>query len=241
MALYKGTVPALLLCSHGAVQVRGVGRGGVSPPAHNEGWADDDDGTDGGHNRRALDRPWLAVVNRQASPPPPPTPHPTVATPHQFMSYEWLKSESQTLLGRQLNSTDYFVIGAAAKIIASVTTYPAQVIKTRLQQREQAPSFNALTGELKSKEYQWIKYRGTIDCAIKIYHHEGPYGFFKGCAPNAIRVAPGAAIFFVIYEGGWGVERTGGRPFACLVSALPPCPPLASTPGLSDVIREFER
>ena len=74
MALYKGTVPALLLCSHGAVQ---------------------------------------------------------------FMSYEWLKSESQELLGRSLSSTDYFAIGAVAKIIASVTTYPAQVIKTRLQQREQ--------------------------------------------------------------------------------------------------------
>ena len=54
----------------------------------------------------------------------------------------------------------------------------------------QAPSFNVSTGELKSKEYQWIRYRGTIDCAIKIYHHEGPYGFFKGCAPNALRVAP---------------------------------------------------
>ena len=76
-------------------------------------------------------------------------------------------------------------------------TSPAATTTTLLQ----APSFNELTGELKSKQYHWIRYRGTVDCAIKIYHHEGLYGFFKGCAPNALRVAPSAAIFFVIYEG----------------------------------------
>ena len=33
-----------------------------------------------------------------------------------------------------------------------------------------------------------------------IYTQEGVSGFFKGCITNAVRVAPGAAITFVVYE-----------------------------------------
>jgi len=34
----------------------------------------------------------------------------------------------------------------------------------------------------------------------KIWQQEGLWGFFKGSIPNAMRVAPGAAITFVVYE-----------------------------------------
>ena len=44
------------------------------------------------------------------------------------------------------------------------------------------------------------KYRSMANTARRIYRLEGPSGFFKGCIPNAIRVAPGAAITFVVYE-----------------------------------------
>ena len=35
---------------------------------------------------------------------------------------------------------------------------------------------------------------------VKTWTHEGVYGFYKGCLPNAIRVAPGAAVTFFTYE-----------------------------------------
>lgn len=44
------------------------------------------------------------------------------------------------------------------------------------------------------------KYRSMINTARRIHRLEGFLGFFKGCIPNAIRVAPGAAITFVVYE-----------------------------------------
>ena len=44
------------------------------------------------------------------------------------------------------------------------------------------------------------EYAGVRDCALRIWRREGIYGFFKGCIPNALRVAPSAAITFVVYE-----------------------------------------
>ena len=44
------------------------------------------------------------------------------------------------------------------------------------------------------------EYTGLTATARRIYTREGITGFFKGCIPNAIRVAPGAAITFVVYE-----------------------------------------
>ncbi len=44
------------------------------------------------------------------------------------------------------------------------------------------------------------KYKGTIDCIIKIWRNEGTLGYFKGVVPNALKVAPSAAITFVVYE-----------------------------------------
>ena len=45
------------------------------------------------------------------------------------------------------------------------------------------------------------EYTGMRETARRLYVKEGLAGFFKGMFPNAIRVAPGAAITFVVYEG----------------------------------------
>ena len=80
--------------------------------------------------------------------------------------------------------------------IASTITYPIQVIKSRLQQRSQTAEL------LASGEVEIVKreYYGVIHCASKIWKCEGFIGFFKGAIPNALRVAPSAAITFVVYE-----------------------------------------
>lgn len=71
-----------------------------------------------------------------------------------------------------------------------------QVVKARLQQRSQTTELST-TGEIQIVKRQ---YSGIIDCLSRIWVQEGFYGFFKGSIPNAIRVAPSAAITFVVYE-----------------------------------------
>lgn len=44
------------------------------------------------------------------------------------------------------------------------------------------------------------RYRGIIDAGQAMWRREGLSGFFKGLIPNALRVAPAAAITFVVYE-----------------------------------------
>lgn len=39
-----------------------------------------------------------------------------------------------------------------------------------------------------------------IDCSKKIVQAEGYLGFYKGLAPNIIRVLPGTCITFLVYE-----------------------------------------
>jgi hypothetical protein len=81
---------------------------------------------------------------------------------------------------------------------ASTCTYPVQVIKTRLQQRSQAVEISQDTGKIQVIRREYTG--GIFDCVQRIWTREGIGGFFKGCIPNAIRVAPNAAITFVTYE-----------------------------------------
>uniref|UniRef100_A0A7S1ZHN0 Mitochondrial carrier protein n=1 Tax=Ditylum brightwellii TaxID=49249 RepID=A0A7S1ZHN0_9STRA len=137
----------------------------------------------------------------------------------QFVSYEYLKGRFGNksryslpkvenggekkkkkkigLLQRLEDSFGYLTMGAASKIIASTTTYPLQVIKSRLQQRSEMIELTE-AGDLSVVHRQ---YKGLMDCMTKIWQKEGITGFFKGNIPNAIRVAPSAAITFVVYEG----------------------------------------
>mmetsp|Transcript_34013 Transcript_34013/g.40003 ORF Transcript_34013/g.40003 Transcript_34013/m.40003 type:complete len:89 (+) Transcript_34013:272-538(+) len=69
-----------------------------------------------------------------------------------------------------------------------------QVVKARLQQRELYVVDSNQTLRLGAH------YNGIIDCIKRTWMHEGVYGFYKGCLPNAVRVAPGAAITFFAYE-----------------------------------------
>jgi hypothetical protein len=53
-----------------------------------------------------------------------------------FVLYEAIKSWAPRTLGQDLNSMHFFVMGAFTKVVSSVLTYPIQVIKTRVQQRD---------------------------------------------------------------------------------------------------------
>lgn len=40
-----------------------------------------------------------------------------------------------------------------------------------------------------------------VDCFTKILNEEGPRAFYKGLAPNLLKVVPAASITYVVYEG----------------------------------------
>ena len=221
LALYKGAIPALMLVSHGAVQfvVYEWLKSEVPKLLHprqalqalqtQQSSGSSGSGSSGGGGR--LDRCESSVP--------------------------------------ELNSFHFLAMGAAAKVVASIATYPFQVVKTRLQQRRvqrsdgeggggggggggaQAASggngrggVGAAAGAAadggrgggggggrgSGRVKKWtpdkmfhgtrMQYRGVVDCVVKTWTHEGVYGFYKGCLPNAIRVAPGAAVTFFTYE-----------------------------------------
>lgn len=99
-----------------------------------------------------------------------------------FMVYEEIKK--YTL---QLDAADTFgstlvhmFNGMFSKLIASVSTYPYQVLKTRLQMCSERHTMST-----------WIK---------EIWKKEGWIGFYKGLGPNVLRVMPGTCVTFVVYE-----------------------------------------
>eukprot|EP00916_Digyalum_oweni_P008983 GHVL01015123.1.p1 GENE.GHVL01015123.1~~GHVL01015123.1.p1 ORF type:complete len:360 (-),score=56.48 GHVL01015123.1:1473-2483(-) len=121
----------------------------------------------------------------------------------QFVVYEKLKSVIVNLkhayaakMGRRqyaqwlsstprLSSTEFFLIGALAKLASTVATYPHQVAKTRLQSKQTSPEET---------------YNGTIDCLAKIVAYEGPQGLYRGMLSKLLATMLTSAIMFTTYE-----------------------------------------
>eukprot|EP01087_Luapelamoeba_hula_P020116 TRINITY_DN6797_c0_g1_i1.p1 TRINITY_DN6797_c0_g1~~TRINITY_DN6797_c0_g1_i1.p1 ORF type:complete len:293 (-),score=19.61 TRINITY_DN6797_c0_g1_i1:199-1077(-) len=104
----------------------------------------------------------------------------------QVTVYDWMrKALSDYMLYHDgvVNMQPYHftVMGCVSKLIASVATYPHQVLKSRLQQHP-------------------TPYTGLVDCTIKTWQQEGLRGFYGGLVPNTLRVLPAAAITFLSYE-----------------------------------------
>ncbi|PRP88597.1 hypothetical protein PROFUN_03008 [Planoprotostelium fungivorum] len=106
----------------------------------------------------------------------------------QFMAYEEIK-RYLTRGGKteeNLSSIHFLVMGGLSKIFATVTTYPFQVVRSRLQQRPDDGGVRV--------------YTGTLDTVLKTFRNEGLFGFYKGLFPNLLRVVPSASVTFLAYE-----------------------------------------
>jgi solute carrier family 25 (mitochondrial folate transporter), member 32 len=128
----------------------------------------------------------------------------------QFVAYEFLKKHFHTVRPKSTYernkdvsvwerlelSLGFLTMGAVSKIIASTVTYPLQVLKARLQQRADALEITP-DGNVRAVKRN---YQGVLNSVRKMWKQEGLAGFFRGCIPNAIRVAPGSAITFLVYE-----------------------------------------
>ncbi|KAJ1398322.1 Mitochondrial carrier protein [Sesbania bispinosa] len=108
----------------------------------------------------------------------------------QFPAYEKIKSymaEKDNTTVDKLSPGSVAISSSISKVIASVMTYPHEVIRSRLQEQGQAKSSG-------------VQYAGVIDCTKKVFQKEGIPGFYRGCATNLLRTTPSAVITFTSYE-----------------------------------------
>lgn len=103
----------------------------------------------------------------------------------QFMAYEELKNRynqyRNVSLSTKMSTIAYLTFSSTSKIIAVAATYPYQVVRARLQDKNH-------------------NYAGICDCIQKIWKYESWRGYYKGMGSNLIRVTPGTMITFVTYE-----------------------------------------
>jgi solute carrier family 25 carnitine/acylcarnitine transporter 20/29 len=107
-----------------------------------------------------------------------------------FLTYELLVKNACKSTGKSVHELPIWQImsfGAAAGYAMWITTFPLDVIKSKLQ----TDAMEA--GPMK-------KYSGTLDCVRKTYAASGWRGFWKGFAPCMLRAGPVNAATFVAYE-----------------------------------------
>lgn len=112
----------------------------------------------------------------------------------QFMLYETflkkLKRRRSSTIESDHNVTalEIFLLGALAKLGATVVTYPLLVVKSRLQAKQ-------VTGGDRRHQY-----RGTLDAILKMIRYEGVYGFYKGMGTKIVQSVLAAAVLFMVKE-----------------------------------------
>jgi len=100
-------------------------------------------------------------------------------------SYDWISEEYRKLKHKSSDLANLF-IGGIAGLFSSTFSYPSDIIRRRLQ----------ITGVDNSIQ----KYKGIIDCVVKMYKNEGFQSYFKGMGANYAKVIPSTALMFFSYE-----------------------------------------
>lgn len=113
-----------------------------------------------------------------------------------FLAYEnikrWQRARSEN---GQLSNTDTIIGSALSKVFAGTSTYPSQVIRSRLQTYD--PSAKTIT-----------RGPGIILLIRDLWRNEGFLGFYKGLVPNLARVVPSTCVTFLVYENTkWALPR----------------------------------
>ncbi|KAI5670531.1 hypothetical protein M9H77_10895 [Catharanthus roseus] len=112
----------------------------------------------------------------------------------QFMLYEtFLKKlrnrrASSKKAGKDVSALEIFLLGALAKLGATVVTYPLLVVKARLQAKQ------VIGGDKRHH------YKGTADAIMKMIRYEGFYGFYKGMGTKIVQSVLAAAVLFMVKE-----------------------------------------
>jgi len=99
---------------------------------------------------------------------------------------EWLKDWQPELEGGNLPSYQTTLIGLVSGAMGPLSNAPIDTIKTRLQKTPAEPGTTAL--------------QRISRIAGDMFKQEGVHAFYKGITPRIMRVAPGQAVTFTVYE-----------------------------------------
>ncbi|KAI8817414.1 mitochondrial carrier domain-containing protein [Fimicolochytrium jonesii] len=145
----------------------------------------------------------------------------------QFPLYERLKVVMRDLekkrgrVDQDLSAVSILLASAGSKMVASVATYPHEVLRTRLQTQSarrilthipdklcegpdcpadsRPPATAAESAALRSTK-PTPRYRGMIHAMKVIMREEGWRAFYRGLGVNLIRTVPSSALSLWIYE-----------------------------------------
>ncbi|KAF3331212.1 peroxisomal nicotinamide adenine dinucleotide carrier-like protein [Carex littledalei] len=114
----------------------------------------------------------------------------------QFMIYETSVKQLQAKRSsirkqpndKKLSALEVFLLGALAKLSATVATYPLLVVKSRLQAKQE------IGRDVMSR------YTGTIDAIMKIIRFEGLHVFYKGMGTKIVQSVFAASVLFMLKE-----------------------------------------
>ncbi|KAJ4958689.1 hypothetical protein NE237_025800 [Protea cynaroides] len=113
----------------------------------------------------------------------------------QFMIYESLlkhlrAKRAATKQGSTVVSAlEVFLVGALAKLGATLATYPLLVVKSRLQAKQEIGGGNIS-----------LQYTGALDAIIKMIRYEGLPCFYKGMSTKIVQSVLAASVLFMIKE-----------------------------------------
>ncbi|EPS96514.1 hypothetical protein FOMPIDRAFT_1130206 [Fomitopsis schrenkii] len=113
----------------------------------------------------------------------------------QFPLYEHLKTVARRHSSEDLTPKQFLACSAASKMVASITTYPHEVVRTRLQTQKRIVN-NALRGEVMTDHPR----AGVIKTVTDIVRHEGWRGLYRGLSVNLVRTVPNSAVTMLTYE-----------------------------------------
>lgn len=103
-----------------------------------------------------------------------------------FSMYEWITRQMR-LPGQtrsDLGLTNILLAGGIAGVALWFTTFPIDVIKTKIQ----------------TDSFQNPKYKGMSDCFLTTLKLSGLKGLYKGLAPCLLRAVPANGVTFLAYE-----------------------------------------
>lgn len=104
-----------------------------------------------------------------------------------FTAYSELRSRLQTYQGtNDLPGWQTSIIGLISGAMGPFSNAPIDTIKTRLQKTPAQPGDTAL-GRI-------------VNISKDMWKQEGARSFYKGITPRVMRVAPGQAVTFTVYE-----------------------------------------
>ncbi|KAK4155756.1 mitochondrial carrier domain-containing protein [Chaetomidium leptoderma] len=99
---------------------------------------------------------------------------------------EWLFQWQPEYQGSSLPSYQTTLIGLVSGAMGPLSNAPIDTIKTRLQKMRAEPGTTAL--------------QRITRIAGDMFRQEGVHAFYKGITPRIMRVAPGQAVTFTVYE-----------------------------------------